>query len=301
MLCEALWHLSPFGDLKTYRYVGFGSYYFADFSLFHKQLGVSNMVSIEGDTAIKRQRFISNLPFKCVKIKFGMSSTELPKLQWDSVRTILWLDYDYALDGSVLTDIDFFCQHACPGSVLMITVDANPAKEEDSTKFEHLSPIDHLKSILGEDKVPAGTKSSSLDGWGRARVYRKIITEEIEVALAKRNNNRDKANRFNYQQLFNFHYRDSAMMLTVGGILFDSGTEPKLASCGFNKLDTYRPGEKPFLIRVPKLTFREIRSLNEKLPLDDGDRLDFPSIPAPDLNMYKQIYRWFPTFAEMDL
>lgn len=301
MLCEALWHLAPFADLKTYRYVGFGSYYFADFSMFHKQLGVSDMTSIEGDRRIKKQRFLDNRPFNCIHVEFGMSNRILPKLEWDDIRTVLWLDYDFALDDSVLQDVEFFCKHACPGSVIMVTLDADPSHGYEDERGERLTPLQKLRRELGRDKIPAGVDEEDLDGWGKASVFRQILAEEVENAIAQKNIDRHPAAQFKHQQLFNFQYKDSAMMFTAGWIIYDAGSAPTLASCGFDNLDYYRPGVAPFRIRVPKLTFREIRNLNEKLPLQREEELEFPSIPRRDVNMYKQFYRWFPAFAEMEL
>jgi hypothetical protein len=49
MMCEAFRRLSEFGSVESYRYIGFGSTYFSDFSLFHKHLGITNMISMEQD------------------------------------------------------------------------------------------------------------------------------------------------------------------------------------------------------------------------------------------------------------
>ena len=59
MMCEAFSRLSVFGSLKTYRYIGFGSTYFTDFTLFHRALDMNNMVSIEKDEE-KAARFDFN-------------------------------------------------------------------------------------------------------------------------------------------------------------------------------------------------------------------------------------------------
>ncbi len=47
MLCDALLRLSFFEPVENYRYVGFGSTTFTDFILFHKILGIKDMISIE--------------------------------------------------------------------------------------------------------------------------------------------------------------------------------------------------------------------------------------------------------------
>ena len=54
MLCEALSRLSIISDVKHYQYVGFSSVYFADFSLFHKQLGIQKA---DDQTPTQAQQF----------------------------------------------------------------------------------------------------------------------------------------------------------------------------------------------------------------------------------------------------
>src|SRR5688572_20955159 len=77
MLCEAFRRLSEFGSVESYVYIGFGSTYFSDFNLFHKQLGIRNMISLEKDKNNKA-RFEFNRPFKCITIEYGHSNEILP-------------------------------------------------------------------------------------------------------------------------------------------------------------------------------------------------------------------------------
>jgi hypothetical protein len=215
----------------------------------------------------------------------------------------LWLDYDFALDDSVLADVEFFSQHACPGSLLLVTLDLEPNSElKLYPNLENSSVLNRYRRILGEDRIPRATKEADFDGWRRASVFRKIINEEIKNALTERNLSRPSGTEFRYQQLFNFHYKDTARMLTVGGILYDEGSETVFRNCGFDKLHPiYKPSEEPLLIEVPKLTFREIRLLNAQLPNRTGKPLKSSFIPEEQIRMYEKIYRWFPTFTEADI
>ena len=70
MICDALHRLTEFAWLDSYRYVGFGGIYFSEFVLFHKQLGIEDMISIERETD-KRPRFGFNAPYKCITMKYG--------------------------------------------------------------------------------------------------------------------------------------------------------------------------------------------------------------------------------------
>ena len=77
MLCEALKRLLNFSDLGKYKYIGFGSIFFSDFSLIHKSFGIKDMISIDNKEKDK-ERFKFNCPYKCVELQFGESNDILP-------------------------------------------------------------------------------------------------------------------------------------------------------------------------------------------------------------------------------
>src|SRR5438067_7990802 len=49
MMCEAFRRLTEFGAMESYRYIGFGSPYFADSQMSHKHRNVQDMVCIAVD------------------------------------------------------------------------------------------------------------------------------------------------------------------------------------------------------------------------------------------------------------
>ena len=124
---------------------------------------------------------------------------------------------------------------------------------------------------------------------------------EILETLNERNGARDPDNAIIYKQLFNFHYADGAKMLTVGGLLFDKGQSPQVSLCDFETLPFIRSDDDSYRIEVPCLTYKEIRHLDEQLPVDDCAKLDAHAIPVRDLRKYGRVYRYFPTFAEAEV
>jgi hypothetical protein len=300
MLCDAFRRLSAFGRVENYQYVGFGSTYFSDFILFHKALGMTNLISIEKDKA-KQQRFEFNRPFKCIELKFGESNLVLPTLAWD-IRSILWLDYDGKLDSDVLLDIGFFCSHASSGSVICVSVNAHPSHSDDIPADNILEyRLQQLGDAVGEDKVPKNIEATDFGGWGTAKIFRQIIDQEISRTLDDRNSKNVSGNRFIYQQLFNFHYADGTKMLTVGGLLYDEGQKHLVAQCDFQTLSFFRQGDEPYLIEVPNLTYREIRYLDTQLPMKEDEPLTLPGVSKKDIERYAKLYRYFPTFTEADI
>lgn len=259
------------------------------------------MLSIERDEA-HEGRFKFNRPFNCIRIEFGDSNDVLPELQWDA-RTILWLDYDGKLDSNVLTDVKYACTSVVSGSVLIVTVNAHPDKET-GTPINELSErrMQQLTERIGAEKIPGDVDGTDLRGWEEAKVYRRIVENEILQTLSERNGGRDLGSKMKYKQLFNFHYADGPKMLTTGGLLYDEGHEDAVNGCGFDRLEFVRSSpDDPYLIEVPSLTYREIRHLDSQLPTADHTSLEAHSIPRKDLERYARLYRYFPTFAEADL
>lgn len=301
MICEALRQLSEFGLVETYRYIGFGSLYFSDFILFHKALNITSMISIEGETDSNLQkRFIFNRPFGCIDIRFGHSNSVLPTLDWNQ-DTIAWLDYDGKLDRCVLADVKTICSRAKEGSVLIVSVNAHPGFEfEKDNSGEERSRLDRLKELVGEEKIPIDISNKNLSSWKTAEAFRRIINNEIDETLTNRNGGLLGAEKLRYKQIFNFHYNDGVNMLTVGGIFFNQETEHKVDNCAFERLPFTRLKEEAFKIEIPYLTYRELRNLDNHLPIKTHlPKLD--GVPDGDIRIYSEVYRFFPNFAEAEL
>ncbi|MGH9432469.1 MAG: O-methyltransferase [Terriglobia bacterium] len=308
MLCAAFERLHAFQRIQDYRYVGFGSIYFTDFQLLHRQLGITDMLSIEKDVSAEAC-FRFNRPYKCIRLKFAASSEALSKLDWKR-RTILWLDYDDRLNVSILGDVATVCLRATSGSLLVISVnaqpDAEPSKEDrDLYQEETGEPFDLAdyrlriaKQLIGE-KLPPGTSGTDLRGQELGRVFREVINNEIAEQLSIRNAVLPAEKRIFYRQLFHFRYRDGAHMLTVGGILYRAADEPAVAACRFDTLPFIQNGADHWSIKAPCLTAKEIRHLNSQLPTRPAVKLHAPGVPAGDIQQYAQVYRYFPTFSEI--
>jgi hypothetical protein len=298
MLCEIVRRLEPFSRIAAYRYVGFGSIYFADFNLFHQNLGISDMVSIEKDEA-NEDRFRFNRPFRCVNLVIGHSNTVLPTIAWDK-RCFLWLDYDSKLNKSVLADIATVVSKVASGSLLVVTVNVQPERmpgagpsKQDEYRLESLS------GAVGYEKVPLGTTGASLRSVALAKVCRKIMLNEIAKALTDRNGPLEDGSKLRFQQVVHFLYADGAQMLTVGGVLYENREESLAQACGFHELSFVAKGEDAFTIRAPKLTQKEIRHVNSQLPRVPPDQLSLPGVPDSDVQDYAAIYRYYPSFSEV--
>lgn len=300
ILSDAFQRLSVFGEVAAYRYVGFGSTYFSDFILFHRSLGIRNMVSIEKDIH-NQARFRLNKPFNCIQLEFGHSNEVLPRLRWD-VRTILWLDYDGSLDDSVLADVRHFCASATSGSFLVVTVNAHPPTLDNIPDEEKAAKrVELLRKAI--EILPSDIEARDLRRWGTAKLYRDVIVNKIKEILNARNGSASPGSRLEFQQIFNFVYQDGAKMLTIGGILFDEGQAGLIGSSRLATFEMSRTDDSQFEIEVPSLTYREIRYLDSTLPYEgeSPDGSNVQGIPAEDVRKYSRLYRYFPTFAQTEL
>ena len=292
MMAEAFANLRHLYPIEQYQYIGFGSTYFSDFNLFHRLLGLTNMISLEQAEA-HQARFEFNRPFNCIQLLFGHSNDLLPTLAWDK-PTILWLDYDDRLNDKMLTDIDFACKEMISGSIFLISVNAHPDRSNEPR-------LELLKDRVGEDNLPLEVTDRELAGWSMSGTCRTIIMNSIEQSLSSRNAVLPIADQLAYQQLFNFQYEDGSKMLTVGGVVYKPDHATQIKQCGFESLPFVRTDDAHYRIVMPNLTYREMRHLDTQLPLTDQLSLQAEGIAERDLGRYQQLYRYFPMFAETEI
>ncbi len=290
MIIEAIGRLASFGPLQEYQYVGFGSTFFIDFKLIHREYGLANLTSVEIEKE-KRSRFDFNKPYSCVRMYYGSAAEFLGsnRMRW-STRSIIWLDYDYRLDDSVLADIHRVIDRAPSGSLLLVTVDAEPPDlaEREKTLRDDID----LDSVL---EWVDGGKLFRLGGWGLAGAYHGLATASIESRLRKGPGDRL------WRQIGHFHYADGHRMLTFGGVIVDQADLDSFERCNFDDLEFFREGADPFRIEVPNLTGPEIHRLAQGMPKSNKrtrDSLKRLSISEEDVENYRRLYRYLPQFME---
>jgi len=300
MLAEGFARLAPLAPLPSYRYIGFGSFSFNDFSLYHHALGIRHMVNIERDVD-NRGRYEFNRPFKCITMRFGESGELLPLLDWDR-RTIVWLDNVDPLNEGILMDIGTVISRAVSGSVVVFTVNAHPFEVNgDNVERVHELRLAQIKANVGGRWVAEEVQPKELKGWGTADLYWRIMSDKIEETLQERNAPEVRRDHLHFRQLFHFRYADGAKMLTVGGVIASPKDWRRLGTAAFGGLSFLRTGKDPFLIAPPTLTGREVSYLNQRLP-KRGRGLGHPRwLSETDRHRYVDVYRYFPIFAESEL
>ena len=297
MMCDVFKLLGRISTLNRYRYVGMGGLGFHDHALFHQRLGIRDMISIEENVHWK-ERMRLNRPYKCIAMEWGSTGDRLPTLSWRK-PTIVWLDYDDALNRSILDDIHTVTANAVSGSVLLVTVTAHPEMSEDPLEAPG-HRMNQLVSRVGEDRVPLDTKGKDLAKWGLAAVSRSIIMNEIRDVLDQRNGPQPLEQQISFSQIFHFRYADTSKMVTVGGLLATNRDRRLFEAAGIGEFDFVRTGEEAIELQIPKLTLREIRYLNQRLPTTPSALKDLKKIPQEHVVRFSELYRYYPAFTEIE-
>lgn len=300
MISFALKKLNRFENLSNYQYIGFGATTFHDFVLFHKDLGINKMISIE--VSRNKQRFDFNKPFHCIEMKYGDSQSILPSTDWRQ-KTILWLDYDKLINSSHLDDVITFFSSANSGSAFLLTLNCDYelyGKENEDRRQK-------ITDEIGTENLHFGNKLIDFSPNNIPNTLYKIINNKINSTLINRNGPLKAEDKLCYEQLFHFHYADGVKMLTIGGMLLNVTDKELFDSVQFDEYSFIKRNEEFFNIEVPVLTTKEIRFLNSQLPngiTDDGDFVIpihtsvNPNLPISDIQKFSKIYSFFPLYTE---
>lgn len=288
MLAETIAHVTCFGPVSNYRYLGFGWATFVDFMLFHKRLGIRDMISMEHRPKLA-DRIKFNKPLDCIAIEMEKSTTTLAKIPWTN-KTILWLDYEGVLEQVALADTNLFATNAVEGSIIILSVNSSKLATANSTDLQVLS------KNVGKTRIdPAWTEDQARTALHV--LYNELFKAEINRCLTGRNGTTDDPLVF--RQLFFFRYRDGAPMLTLGGIVLRESQVPDLELTGVFSLDWVK--DQPFDITVPILTAKERRELQAQMPGTRKEDVRPKWLAEEFWDQYFRTYRFASNFVDADI
>lgn len=288
MIVDALMRLSACGfPIRDYQYTGMGSVFFVDFILFHKIVGIRKMLSVEASEDIRR-RIEYNIPYAIVETYIGPASEIIPTLDQD-LKHVLWLDYDGPIDEYVLDDLRSASTYLSQGSVILVTVDLTPSDEYKSAdQWE-----EHFLGFA-EPLLPASDEyifaASQLP-----KTHAVVIENIIKEGTAAR--------EFGFYPLFDFLYSDGHTMLTFGGMIVGSPEKSRLADLDLCEATYFRfkADDPPYKIDLPNITRKERLYLDQHMPCPDGWKPEAFELDTGDVQSYREIYRFFPPYAELAL
>jgi hypothetical protein len=256
---DELFRINKFANISDYKYIGFGSKYFSDFSLFHRTLHINDMVSIEKEID-NEVKYSFNKPFDCIDLKIGHSNDVLSKIEFDK-RVVAWLDYDYGIDISMLTDLHIILENMLSGSFVIISYNSVPHKignlkaefrNENGSHKELL--LEKLKQMVTEDFVPLDVPKNGLS---KPKVFSKIVKSIFEIKirhiLSEKNAALPEEEKWSYRQIMYFHYKDGADMGTIGWVFYQNRDASDISRSSFESSEFYSEDD-PYQISIPNLT-----------------------------------------------
>lgn len=291
LIVSSLRRLSAQFPIHSYRYIGFGSMWFTDFVLMHKQLGISDMVTMEQQ--ISRQKRVEfNKPFACIDVRMASAASALVDVVTDT-PSLIWLDYDGPLKDALTGDPELAIGAMSSGSMIMLSVNAKVeqlAGHIDADK-NPIEPIDYLNDIT--DDTALASQAARLTRNDFPGLVAEILHNRLKAAALSRPG-------MEYRPIWTFRYADDAEMITVGGMIADDADSARLAACGLDELRFLSPSS-PFEIDLPVLTDREKRALDRLMPSAKplkAKNLDF-ELRDNEIAAYQEFYLEYPIFNEL--
>jgi hypothetical protein len=318
LVFDILWAGQQRLDLQNLWYLGFGSMWFGDFRLAHRILGIDDLVSIELDEHANRANF--NIPYSSVKVEPGECSDVLQKFTAEKwVRPVIgWLDYDGRLDKSVVEDVERILSKCATNSVLLVTVNASRnnyrVRGGAAAKDRAKTAVGVVEQFLGSASIPARfqPKRSASGIWDDVEEdqFPNFFAEAVLTHMQHRMTSLSRevgGKRLRFFPLFNFHHRDGADMITVGGAICSDDDAAKWgASLAANALVGDASGKPIYqkLNMIP-MTVKEKLALDRCLPFPELEQDYFQAardagivLDEDVLRKYKLFYRHFPVFVE---
>ena len=290
ILCELLMKFNTPIPIHEYRYIGFGSFYFSDFVLFHNQLNIEQMISIEKSS--NEERYIFNKPYNNIEIYFGDSETVLStKIDFSNqeIKNVIWLDYDGAFQNGMISDLFTVSQKVSKGSFVFISLNPTIPKDKDKCMLPYLekeagSYLPRLKEKdVDNDTIPV--------------IIYDIFYAVIQNSLLARNVKEDSP--VLATPIFFIRYKDGAPMLTIGYYYTDSSSlesiQPTLSNIPWVNTD-----KSPQKLSIPCLTRSEIRELNRMLPGTPISNIHerMPYLSEADIEKYISVYKYYPNYLD---
>lgn len=275
-----------------YQYIGFGGLTFTDFKLFHRNLHIDIMHSIEGGS-YSEDRLKYNSPYGFIQIHKGMSSAELTKINFDT-KTIVWLDYDGAIEDYTFSDLSLLLRKMPVGSVYIVSCNRELKNKENSD----FSSVDEFVDVFKE-LSPSDLKISDLSASNDYKTIRKMFNKSVRNALKDRNMYGDSVK---FRQLFDIIYQENrgAKMYTYGGIILDHNYEEHLLEVDDFPF-IYRGEDEAYKIEVPNITLKESLLLNSCIGDENYSDKIKNIVTESCYQKYLKVYKYLPRFFDVRL
>lgn len=274
-----------------YQYIGFGGVSYVDFRLFHKNLPINEMHSIEGGEYLHIDRLEFNKPFSKIKIHKQSATIALTQINIKNKNTIIWLDYDGTLCNEMFEDLKIIINKLSIGSIFIMTCNRQ-LKDNESRKTY---TADEFRDIFGS-YAPFDLANQDLSDTYSYKVISKMYNTFIDKELKNR-----CEETLSFHQLYNIIYQENrgARMYTFGGVVLKAGCEiSEMDLCQYNFI--YSLDNNLFEIKVPNITYSEEQLINKHIDFTDC----YPDVllnivSKEDYKEYRNCYKYYPNFVNV--
>lgn len=322
LFLSLLMRLAPALGIEKYHYIGLGGPFLEDFRLLHSRIGIGRKIRgktigrltcVESELEVhKRQKF--NRPVATIKCIHSTLETYLDQTTFTE-PAIIW--FDYTTPRKLATQIQRFADTVGTvpvGSVLRITLNANPGDEESSSKDLSVEVGNDVSTNRAEKPtktemrlirfnerlgslVPSGLTAEAMT----LRKYGPTLLQVLKLAVEK------QALSFNDRRVvwtLATHYADGQAMVTAALVVCaqqDSTTEHLIKNWEF-----YASPDNPHCIELPalssleRLTMEARGNAKRKLGFDLKKVID-SRLGVDPVDVFKKFYRLYPHFSRVEL
>lgn len=303
LFCEFLNEYNRLFCLEEFDYIGFGSLYFSDFILFHKQYEFKKFISIEDMNNSegefnneKNTRFLFNKPYDFIEIIEKKSTTALNELECE--KAIIWLDYDERLENYMFEDVRIIAEKLISGSIIIVTLNERIRKE---IAVETVTGTRYNDETLFNEYY----KNNVYDGIGRTDItrgkYSNTVKKIFEYNIGKVLKNRIKIDgkKYSLHQLSYLKYSDGAPMVTFIYGLYSEQELKIVIESDIVKKSIYNTTDSAYEIKAPLLTEAERNFINRNLQVENSEIQKQIGLSQDEIEEYKKYYRHYPNFKEV--
>jgi len=273
-----------------YQYIGLGGISFTDFKLFHKELHINELCSIEGGK-FSEKRLHFNSPYSFIKIRKTISTIALNEIDLTK-KTLIWLDYDDTLNLSMFDDIRILFSKLPVGSIYIMT--CNRELKEKETREEYSK--EKFKDEFGT-LTPYEIENIDFSSENNFRTIQRMLNSHINNIVRERNNIEEI--KIEFSQLYNILYQENqgARMFTYGGIIISK--EFRIEEIGLEVFDFIVDNVEPYIIKIPNLTRKEFELIDSHLFLKEEELLAKGIVSSDHIDQYKKVYKYIPHFYDI--
>ena len=274
-----------------YQYIGLGGIAYTDFKLFHKELHVDNLYSIEGGN-IPLERLKFNSPYSFISLLKNKTTIALNDIPLEK-KSLLWLDYDGVLDNYMFDDLNIIFRKLPIGSIYIFTCNRELKDEENNEYTTEL-----FKEKFG-NLIPFGIENKDFSSQNNYKTIRNMFINHINSILRERN--RIEELNFQFHQLFNILYQENrgARMYTFGGLITDN--DLNLSDLDINSFNFINTEENAYRIEIPNLTRKEIDLINSYLYVNEEELVKMNIVTKSEVDKYKETYKYMPHYYDIRL